>query len=238
MHIIGATIDGDNLSPTVKKAAEKILQLIVTDDYQVGRKLPGEIELSVYCGTGRNTVRSAIRVLNDAGIVNTIKTKGSFLSEVPPRPDSPIQNLEYYSDNFAQILDNYEVRRMLESKSAELACQRATDEEVALICKYCKECEVQLQCGHYSNPVDIEFHLQIARSAHNKELLSLVRKSYIGISRYFELMESEAYQPKMIIRAHNRIADAIQRRDEATATKAMSDHIDAALLLLRKWLNI
>jgi DNA-binding GntR family transcriptional regulator len=49
-----------------------------------GRPIPSERELCVGCGVARDTARSAVARLRDAGLVETVSGRGSHVVEGPP----------------------------------------------------------------------------------------------------------------------------------------------------------
>jgi GntR family transcriptional repressor for pyruvate dehydrogenase complex len=57
----------------------KLKELIISDEYHVGDKIPTEAELAQRFGIGRSSIREAIKVFQYLGIVETRVPKGTFL---------------------------------------------------------------------------------------------------------------------------------------------------------------
>ena len=67
--------------------ADDITDKITDGTYPPESRLPSEAELAEEYGAAKMTVRAAIRVLNERGLVETVRGKGSFV--LPPGNDSP-----------------------------------------------------------------------------------------------------------------------------------------------------
>lgn len=58
---------------------------IVSGEYAAGSRLPGEMVLSQEYGVGSNTVRRALEILRDKGLVVTVRARGTFVVEELPK---------------------------------------------------------------------------------------------------------------------------------------------------------
>lgn len=63
----------------VTEAMLRLKELIISDEYQVGDRLPTELELAQKFGIGRSSIREAIKVFQYLGILETRVPKGTFL---------------------------------------------------------------------------------------------------------------------------------------------------------------
>lgn len=66
------------------EAVNKIRRLIQAGTYGENDKLPAEEWLAREYGMGRNTIRKALKVLEDEGLICIIKNKGAFVSQSAP----------------------------------------------------------------------------------------------------------------------------------------------------------
>jgi GntR family transcriptional regulator len=65
--------------------AEHITARIKAGDLEPGRRLPPERELAAEYGVAYHTVRNAMRVLREAGLIVSIQGRGTYVrSEAPP----------------------------------------------------------------------------------------------------------------------------------------------------------
>lgn len=60
--------------------AEHLAGLIATGEWTPGRRMPGERSLAEEYGVALDTVRKATRILRDRGLVQTLKSKGTFVA--------------------------------------------------------------------------------------------------------------------------------------------------------------
>src|SRR3982751_6489883 len=77
------------LSPVVPAGAvEQVVRRIGEGVLAPGERLPGQIELSGTLGVARMTLRQALAILEDAGLVEVRRgrTGGAFVAASPPPP--------------------------------------------------------------------------------------------------------------------------------------------------------
>ncbi|WP_327429647.1 GntR family transcriptional regulator [Streptomyces sp. NBC_01236] len=67
-----------------EQLAKIIENKIRTGEFAAGSRLPGELILSQEYGIGSNTVRRALDILRERGLIITVRARGSFVVEHPP----------------------------------------------------------------------------------------------------------------------------------------------------------
>lgn len=78
-------------APSKKKLAQyerlagMLRDRIAAGTYARGDKLPSEMELMDESGLSRSTVRHALKVLVDEGLVRTERGRGAFVADTPAR---------------------------------------------------------------------------------------------------------------------------------------------------------
>ena len=72
---------GDSATPLYQQVANDLREAIVNDVYHVGARIPTEPELSHLYGVSRITVRKAIEILVDEGLLAKRQGKGTFVQE-------------------------------------------------------------------------------------------------------------------------------------------------------------
>ncbi|MDD3139449.1 MAG: GntR family transcriptional regulator, partial [Lachnospiraceae bacterium] len=77
-----------NTQPVYLQLADLLQEKIDTSEYGPGSNIPSERELTESFGISRMTVRKAINVLIDRGMLTRIQGKGTFVRA--PRIDSPL----------------------------------------------------------------------------------------------------------------------------------------------------
>ena len=186
----------------------------------VSRKLaPGAIlserALAAQLAVSKTPVREALLRLQHMGIV---EPTGRGMRITPASEQ--------------RILDAYEVRAALESHAARAAAERGTDEELDAIVEASrmttrrrepKPALGQLFPGFYSP--DLDFHVQIARTARNSHLERLIGEAFTMCWVLRQRDVSDIGFPDEFGEQHNGIARIVQERDGAGAAQAMLDHV-------------
>ncbi len=208
---------------------EEILKRIIhlINGLRPGDKLPTERELIATFRVGRSSVREALKILSAIGVVRTVSGAGTFVGNgnlsLLAKPLS-LQLLRG-GRGTAELI---EARRVLEIELAGLAAERATAEEIGAI----EDGFVEMKAGqedieHYIDS-EIQFHLAIARAAHNHVLLDLLQTLQYIIRRWMVQSIEEFEGKPSSIDEHVPICDAIKAHDPARARTAMSEHLEKA----------
>lgn len=185
------------------------------DEIRAGDLLPGtrlrEAEIAERLGSSRTPVREAIRLLESDGLVSHV-----------PRQGATIRSLDY-----AEIMELYEMRAVIEGTAARLAARAASQVEIDALTALNDE------FGHARNEreaatLNRQFHQMLLNAAKNRFLVRAVdslQKSMLILGPT-TLMEqariSDAY------REHRSIIDAILARDSQRAEAEMRAHIETA----------
>ncbi len=218
--------------PVKPDAAENVVafvrDLMSRGDLKPGDRLPAERELALKIGVSRPSVRAGLQALGAMGVVEARRGSGTYIATGPPVLSSgPLQLLAIlHGIPRAEI---FEARRILESRTARLAAQRAAGESLAEISE-----EVMGMFACIDDPQafllhDIGFHRALARASGNLVLSALVemvsaifyeqRKETAGLDRD---LRPSAEQ-------HRRIYQAIRERDADAAEQEMDAHLQTSL---------
>ena len=208
---------------------EEILQRIISliNDLRPGDRLPTERELIAIFRVGRSSVREALKVLSAIGVVRIVSGAGTFVGtgnlSLLAKPLS-LQLLKG-GRGTAELI---EARRLLEIELAGLAAERATAEEIGAIEDALVEMETTQQDIERYIDSEIQFHLAIARAAHNHVLLDLLQTLQHIIRRWMVQSIEEFEGKPSSIHEHVPIRDAIKAHDLVRARTAMSEHLEKA----------
>ena len=162
-----------------QKTAEILKKRIFDEKTLVpGDKLPNENELSSELGVSRATLREAIRILVNDGILTVYRGKGTFVSSKVDQfaEASVIGNIDNI-DMKVRLRDLYEARLIIEPEAASLAAMRATEEEIEEILNLGEIVQKNIK----KNPrgaarvnSEKEFHGAIMKAAHNDFLAQFI----------------------------------------------------------------
>jgi DNA-binding FadR family transcriptional regulator len=160
----------------------KLQQQLSLGVYHPGDKLPSEPELMVQFGVGRSTIREAIRILANTGLVTVRQGSGTVVESqrgiVEPLP----QRLRR-----ADAADLDEVRQLLEMKIAEKAALSRTQKDIQKMHTLLEQRKTAADAGNTEAAIDtdIKFHVAMAVAARNSILADLYRTVAEQMGRHF-----------------------------------------------------
>jgi GntR family transcriptional repressor for pyruvate dehydrogenase complex len=201
----------------------QIRDLIADRHLQPGDRLPSERELAEVLNVSRASVREALRVLAAMGWVEVRPGDGTFVRE----PHAPLDPAIWGSlSERTFLLDLLEARRIVEREVAVLAARRATPEDLDQLQELLSRRAAELASGRRDLETDLLFHQMLAEATRNPVLSSLVRSlnEMWLVSR--EALARAPSSPHQAHHFHAAILEALRRRDEASARKAMEEHMD------------
>ena len=198
-----------------EQVLERIKGMIAQGTYQKGDMLPSEKELMEMMGVSRITVRQALRLLSEAGFIETRKGKGSFILIDHTQLTPELSTMRDYRRGF---LESTDARILLEPAIAQKAASVATQEEM----------DALEQCVYTTLPEDI-FHKSMISMLHNPILLDW----------FDQLSRVEAYPVSYLIPParqkaiganfsdqHLKICKAIRNRNGEYAYFYMKEHLE------------
>ena len=184
-------------------------------EIEKGELLPGtrlrEIELADRLGVSRTPIREALKLLEIEGLVS----------------HSPGQGISVKQLGYAEVMELYDMRTVLEATAARLAANSASKLELHHLN------EIQKDFASASSPdhafkLNRKFHLAISHAAKNRYLLqsmSVFHKSLMLLGRT-TLDDTTRLQEAII--EHENILKALSKRDGDGAEKIMRAHIEAS----------
>lgn len=160
--------------PLVEKASERLLELILEREYEVGDKLPNEYELAQDLEVGRSTVREAVRSLATRNILEVRQGSGTYISSKKGVSEDPL-GFSLVRDRVKLTTDLFEVRYLLEPRIAERVAQFASDEDVARLEEIVLAIEEAVAAGDTKHlELDVKFHCMLAEMSGNLAMTSLM----------------------------------------------------------------
>ena len=150
----------------------KLQQQIASGKLKSGEKLPSEPELMLQFGVGRSSIREAIRILSNKGLLRVKQGVGTF---VDVQNGTPMHWYDRLQTSTAKDLN--EVRQLLELKIAEKAAINRTQKDIAILTKLLKKRLDAAQNNQADECIeaDIQFHIAIADAAKNDILTDLYK---------------------------------------------------------------
>ena len=122
---------------------------------------------------------------------------------------------------------------LLGTATVALACQRATDEELAQIRQKAERMERIAKAGGDWPLADQEFHMAIIKASHNEYMRRLYPIINGAVNEILQVSVNRAHMQSIAIADNYMILDFLMQRDEAGARHAMSIHIRHLLNTLK-----
>ncbi|WP_205370023.1 FadR/GntR family transcriptional regulator [Thermoleptolyngbya sp. PKUAC-SCTB121] len=204
---------------------ERLSSAVKMGLYEPGDQLPSEREIADIMGVSRATVREAIRLMTEQGILvaRRGRTGGTFVSKhpVPETLQNLRTRLSARGTSITGILDH---RLVVESGVVELAAQRATDEQKWELQALVNAMEQADNHAEYRK-LDTRFHLLIAAATQTDRLSSVVAEVHAELS---DLLTAAPYSKSQCLHAndqHQLIVDAICVGRPDLARVKIQEHI-------------
>lgn len=186
-----------------------------------GDRLPPERELAERLGASRASIKQAIVVLEVQGLVEVRHGGGTYLLSDSLTVE-PVDTLVERRRRLPDVLD---AREAVETKLAELAALRRTDEDLAEIEAALATMGAQITSGEHGEEGDRRFHAAVTAAAHSELLAEFMQimDEAVAESRHESLQQP--HRPDRSLKQHRRIATAIGAADPKAAAAAMRRHL-------------
>lgn len=203
--------------------AKRIRNMIEESRFKVGDKLPNENDFANELGISRSTLREAIKALTSLGILEIRRGKGTFVT------DSTVIESGDLGEINSGLGDLFEMRLMFEPECAYYAAQRATDEEIAIICKYSEAVEKKIKSGEDRTYEEQKFHESIANATHNAFVQQFMPIIFNAIKKGVIVMQKDKIVSDDNLNDDRLIMDFLKARNADGARTAMRLHIIHAM---------
>jgi GntR family transcriptional repressor for pyruvate dehydrogenase complex len=209
-----------------EEIVRQVKAMIAEGRLKSGDQLPPERDLAEKFVVSRTSVREALRALESLGLVEIRPGEGTFIREVSVEALVEPLALMMASQRKA-IAELFEARRLLEPAIAGLAAHRATPEELLEMERILAEQAKEIGAGRTGLVQDGQFHAAIAVAAHNQAISRLVHGMMDLLTQSREESLNTPGRPARSHQDHQRVLEAIRRRDAEGAQQAMRDHLVA-----------
>ncbi len=209
-----------------EEIVRRIVNLILEEGLRPGDKLPSERELIAQLSVGRSSLREALKILSATGLVQVVLGEGMFVGRgdlsLIARPLVLGLMMGVRSRN-----ELIETRRVLEVELAGFAAERATPEEIDVVRNRLQVMKASQNDPERYSQADLEFHLAIAKAAHNDLLYNLLTtlREILGALIRTAVVKFDANRMPQSFKVHVPIYDAIRARNPKAARTSMMAHL-------------
>lgn len=215
--LVEATLPGYRSTPSV--VAEVLREAILRGILSAGQQLRQE-EIARQLGVSHIPVREALRQLEAEGLVRLRPYRGFEVSELSPE----------------EVEELYEIRIPLECQALRLALPRLTDQDLEQAQAVLDAIDAEEDPSAWSE-LNTHFHAILYAPSRRQRLLNLIRTLRTNVDRYLRLYISVMQRKAYSQREHRAILEAVRRRDEARALRALQEHLDIACRMLVDYLR-
>ncbi len=209
-------VSGDAIGrrPLHDEVAERLRDLITRGELAPGERL-NERVLTERFGISRTPLREAIKVLSSEGLVELLPNRGAAVTRITR----------------ADAQDMFQVMAVLEALAGELACQRASDDDIAEV----RALHYQMRAHHARGELADYFqlnqriHEKIIDCARNAALVGVYRglSGRIRRARYMANLSRERWDHA--VEEHEQILAALVRRDGEQLKALLKRHLENKL---------
>jgi GntR family transcriptional regulator, transcriptional repressor for pyruvate dehydrogenase complex len=212
---------------------QKIRELIVSGELNIGDKLPPEQVLMKQLSVSRSSIREALRVLEVDGLVEVRRGSGTYITGISAMKKSKGEIACWLEQREERLIQVLEVRESLEGLNAALCAKNATEEEIVGIKTLLANMEKMVAEKVPGSEVDLEkmvdldskFHLAISLASRNdlsNEITEQIIPAFqLGNKAVIYLSD----QVDATLKDHRAILIAIETRDSNLAEVTMRKHI-------------
>lgn len=162
-------------------------------------------------GVNRSGIREALTRLLGEGLVRQGERGGFFVNEMS---DEEIHHVR-------------EVREILESAAFELACERASDQQIQSLAETCDDFTSFIKKGYFTaaHEADLRFHHLLMAASGNPRLSLLYERSRIPLfHRKVTRTRSHPEEFNLTDKEHRGILDALKHRDKKRGVEQLLAH--------------
>jgi GntR family transcriptional regulator, transcriptional repressor for pyruvate dehydrogenase complex len=207
------------------RAADQILDMVVSGGLDRGERLPPERELCARLNVSRTVVREALNLLEARGLISIEHGRGAVISG---------GNTDAVRDTLGLILrvrpkalwELLEIRKILEVEIAGLAAERVEEEDVRAMRVQLERMAASIDAPKGYVDADVEFHTLLAGAARNGVLLTML-EPIVDLLRASRRV-SASRRPGSALRAlgeHEEILRKVEIGDAKGARRKMSAHL-------------
>src|SRR3981081_2145046 len=167
----------------------QIRGLIGSGDLRPGDQLPSERELAEQFQVSRASIREALTAMQVMGLLERSRTGGGLAAR-GNHVWFTIAPLSTYLATRSHIVEQVEVRRMIEPEMGRLAAERATAEDLARMQACLDARAADIDAGGLGAEADAAFHAAIAATTNNELLTRIVQLIGDAIREHREIFQT------------------------------------------------
>lgn len=207
------------------KVINYIKKQIRSGELSMGGKLPAERELSETLGISRNSVREAIRTLDNMGVISSQQGAGNFLTG--NFENNLVESLSMmFLLNQIDYRQVSELRRALEMEALMLAIDNITEEEIQSLVKIISQLESETEANNVV--LDKKMHYNIALASRNTLIINILQALSEILDKFIVDLRREILSQddsrEILKQAHNGMLESLITKDKNLAYESINKH--------------
>ena len=215
---------------TFERVVEQIADSIRLGELDAGDRIPAERDLARGMNISRPSLREAIRVLVDLGVLEVRRdtSPGVYVRSTHVPLELLRSKVQVRAEEVRSVL---EARRLLEPRVAHLAAVYAQQTDFDRMQATIDAQKKMLDDGTLEKDPDrfavqdVHFHIRMAGATHNSTIVALMRTLQARLEFARDLVQHEHDIPGWVIDIHERTLGAIRLADHDMIESVMEEHI-------------
>ncbi len=205
--------------------ADRLRRAILDGAYGQGRRMPAERQIAQALSVSRGTVREALKLLREDGMVERRIGIGTFVAPAGEAREEDIAEI-------TSPLELMDVRAAIEPRIVRLVVLNAKPRDMVRLTDALAGLE---RCGSDRDSFsdwDQRFHLAMAEATHNPLMIAIYRQiNHVRAHSQWQAIKDKVLTPERIAaynREHRLLFEAIRTRDVEAALAVVSAHLESA----------
>lgn len=204
-----------------EQVLDRLRSYVAEGGLAAGDRLPAERDLAQRLGVSRASVKQAIVVLEVQGLVEVRHGGGTYLV----KDSLDAEPMGRLVERKRRLPDVLEAREALETKLAELAAERRTDDDLAALREALDHMAEEIAAGGHGVEGDRRFHAAVTAAAHSSLLAEFMRSIAEQITESRNESLRQPRRPERSLAQHHAILEAIEAGRGKAAATAMRRHV-------------
>ena len=219
----------------VRQVMDQIKNQIATGQLVPGDKIPTEPQLAEQFGTGRSTIREAIKIFEYLGIIESHTRTGTYICDYSNISTEALTWAILLGKN--EIYELVDLRRVIELRAIEIIIDKAKSDQVFLesiiesLEVEIRSMEEAVQNKDLEKLIDADYNIHgIIIEASDNNVYSNIYQTLKSFM-HEEIKKTHKNNPPLSssVDGHREIIDAIRNKDHAAAVRAFKIHIDSTI---------
>ncbi len=204
---------GARPADSAEQIYERVKSMAMTFEIRPGERV-NEVEIAKSLNVSRTPLREALNRLMVEGFLTREPNRGFIGRPLDAK----------------QVFDLYELRRALETSIVAIACERASDEDLAGLERFVKASKDRPEDANAASllALDEQFHERVAALTRNGEMVRAL-KSINARIHYFRWINMKNGRRRHTQQEHLKIVRAMKARDARAAQELVQGHIASRL---------